>query len=105
MLAIPVLAVNEQDGEIEHIEVRNGDGRASHFVVGSLCDHFLAGEDGRMDDVAGHPGWQAVCPRHQPVAKVVDVAGCAPPSRGQETRATLSLDVFEVSDCFRGQYA
>ena len=51
-----------------------------------------------MDHVAGESGGQDVRPAHEPVAEVVDVARCAPPSGDEKARASSGLDILEMLD-------
>jgi len=95
LLLVAHLAVDQEDGEVQHVEVGNGDRIA---LDAFLRDKAGAGvEDGRCELVACGKGGKAVGPRHQPVSEVVDVAGSSPPAGSQQAGAGGCLDVLQVS--------
>lgn len=96
LLLVAHLPMDEEDGEVEHVEVRDGDGGAFDAVGGDEAGSGVHDAWGQF--VAGGEGGQAVRPAHDPVAEVVDVAGCSPPAGGQETGAGGGFHVFQMGD-------
>ncbi len=63
------IPVNQQNGEVQRLEVRQG----------------------RVEAAQQAPGQG-----HQPVTSVVDLAGSTPPARGQQLGAALGLQELQV---------
>lgn len=103
LLIVASVTVDQQDGEVHDIEVGEDRAPASRSALDDLpaIGHLKGAfgvRAGGQDQVAGHARWQAVGPRLQPVAEVIDVTGDAPPAGRDEPRASLGLDIFEVRD-------
>lgn len=103
LLVVSQITVDKQDGEVNHVEVGEDDAPAPRSALDDLpaVDHLegALGVCARGEDqVAGHARGQAVGPRLQPVTKVVDVAGNAPPAGGDEPGPGLGLDILQVRD-------
>jgi hypothetical protein len=107
---VPPLAVNEQDGEIHHEEVREDHAPTLRLTrnnvltitvlekvrVALACrDRMLSGI---LDDIPRHGSRQDVRPGHEPVAEIVDVARPTPPPRNKKLGSSGRLDVFQVLD-------
>ena len=88
--------MNEKDSEVKHVKVSDRDGVAPHTFLRHKAGTRV--QNRRRKFVARSQSRQAVRPRHQPVAQVVNVARGAPPSGRQQTRARGGLDVLEVRD-------
>lgn len=62
VLAVPVLAMDEQDGKVQHVEVGDWNGGARQLSIGTLSDDLFASENGAVDGISGKPGGQAIGP-------------------------------------------
>lgn len=100
LLLVTLLAVDQQRAKVHQEEVREDHSPAP--ALGGLNGLLLQVPGGRVDaqdnSVAGNARRQAVRPRHDPVAQVVDVAGASPPAGRDQLGAAGRLDVLEVLD-------
>lgn len=103
---VSALAVDEKDSKVERVEAGEKHapalGNALHdlgAVKHSVAKHIRGGHGALgQNHVASEARGQTERQRLHPVAKVVDVARHAPPARGQESGATLGLQVGQAGD-------
>lgn len=101
LVVVTALAVDEEDGKVQDVKV--GDEHAPSLGLPldnlSAIPHHERPLDlgtGAQDLVAGETSGQAVGPRLDPVAEVVDVSGNSPPARNEKLATLLGLDVLEL---------
>lgn len=110
--------MHEQYRKIRHIKVRNQHTPTLRFARydfhtasqttiipdertafrRSATDVVEAEGGGWLDDIASESGGEAVGPRHEPIAQVVDVACRAPPAGDEQFGTRRGGDVFEMFD-------
>lgn len=92
--------MNEQGAKVEDIKVRENHTPAADFW--GLHRSFLNQTRGRVErplnDKSRNTRRRTKRPRHQPIAKVVDMPGNPPPTRDQQLGASLGGDVLEMLD-------
>jgi len=96
LLLVTHLTVDQQHREVQHVKVGDRDGSTLHAVSGNETRARVQDAVGEL--VTCEQGRQAVSPAHEPVAKVVDVAGSAPPAAGEQLGPGRGLHVLQVCD-------
>lgn len=86
LFLISALSVNQQDGKVDDVKVGEDHAPSASITLDDLLGHGPRHRVlGYVDEIAGKPRRQGVRPRHDPVSKVVDMAGTAPPAGGEES--------------------
>lgn len=90
--------MKKQDTEVDHIKVRENHSPAASFrrLDGLSLPLTRSRVDTLNNRITCNTGWEAVRPRHDPVAKVVNVACATPPAGNEKLGAGFRFDILEV---------
>ena len=94
LLLVSSFSVDKKNSEVDQIEIRDWDSPALHALGTDQSHAGILNRGSKL--VTCRESGEAVCPRHDPVAQIIDMTRHTPPAGGDESSAVGCLNVFEM---------
>ena len=103
LLVISQITVDQENGKVQDVEVGEHDTPSPGLALDNLTtvkhgDGTRGAAASAQNLITSNAGGKRVRPALQPIAEIVDMASDAPPSGGDETGASLGLEVGKMLD-------